>query len=76
MRWLAQRFGERFGTPPRFEGSEAPDALLSNAARSMELFGPPGVDLDTMIEWTAGWLEAGGPLLHKPTRFEVRDGQF
>jgi nucleoside-diphosphate-sugar epimerase len=76
IRWLAQRFGERFGLAPRFEGSEAPDALLSNAARATGLFGPPEVSVETLIGWTAEWLEAGGPTLDKPTQFEVRDGQF
>lgn len=76
IRWLAQRFGERFGTAPRFEGTEASDALLSNAARATGLFGPPEVGVETLIGWTAEWLEAGGRILDKPTRFEVRDGQF
>ena len=76
IRWLAERFGERFGVTPRFTGEEAGDALLSNAARSMDQFGPPTVDLETMISWVAEWLEAGGPLLAKPTRFEEREGRF
>jgi hypothetical protein len=29
-----------------------------------------------MIEWIAGWLEAGLPLLDKPTGFQKRDGKF
>jgi nucleoside-diphosphate-sugar epimerase len=76
IRWLAGRFGERFGVPPQFEDEEAPTALLSNAARSIELFGPPTVGLEEMIDWTAQWLEAGGPLLGTATKFEVRDGRF
>ncbi len=76
VRELALRFGERFGRPVQFEGHEAPEALLSNAARSIQLFGPPTVPLDLMLDWTADWLESGGPLLDKPTRFEVRDGRF
>ncbi len=76
VRWLAERFGERFGTAPRFAGSEQADALLSNAARSVTLFGPPTVTIDAMIGWVADWLEQGGPLLPKPTHFEERAGQF
>lgn len=76
IRWLAEQFGRRFGTAPRFEGQEASSALLSNAARSVELFGPPTVNLEQMIAWTADWLDGGGRLLSKPTRFEVRDGRF
>ncbi len=76
VRWLAERFGERFGTAPRFTGTEQADALLSNAARSVTLFGPPTVTIDTMIGWVADWLEQGGPLLARPTHFEERAGQF
>ncbi|HXW96641.1 MAG TPA: NAD-dependent epimerase/dehydratase family protein [Gemmatimonadales bacterium] len=76
IRWLAERFGNRFGKTPCFSGEEAPDALLSNADRSVHLFGPPEVSLDQLIAWTADWIEAGGRRLDKPTRFEVRDGRF
>ncbi|HMV30611.1 MAG TPA: NAD-dependent epimerase/dehydratase family protein [Gemmatimonadales bacterium] len=76
IRWLAERFAERFGRPAVFEGAEAPDALLSNAGRAAARFGPPAVGLETMIAWTAAWVAQGGRQLGKPTRFEVRDGQF
>ncbi len=76
VRWLAGRFGERFGKAPVFEGEEAVDALLSNAERSIRLFGPPTVGLETLIEWTAVWLESGGRLLGKPTGFDNRSGRF
>jgi dTDP-4-dehydrorhamnose reductase len=76
VRWLAERFGERFGRRPTFEGEEAADALLSNAGRSVELFGPPTIPLATLIDWTATWLESGNRLLGKPTHFEERGGRF
>jgi nucleoside-diphosphate-sugar epimerase len=76
VRWLAECFGTRFGRKPLFVGEEAPDALLSNAARSIRLFGPPEVGLETLVEWTADWLEHGGRLLGKPTHFEERSGRF
>ncbi|MBK7716332.1 MAG: NAD(P)-dependent oxidoreductase [Gemmatimonadetes bacterium] len=76
IRWLAERFAERFGRPAVFEGAEAPDALLSNAGRSVARFGRPAVDLETMVAWTAAWVEQGGRQLGKPTRFKVRDKQF
>lgn len=76
VRWLAHRFGVRFGQAPTFDGDEAPDALLSNAERSLQLFGPPTVALETLIEWTAAWLESGGRLLGKPTHFDERGGRF
>jgi nucleoside-diphosphate-sugar epimerase len=76
VRSLAEAFGERLGRSPVFSGTEAPDALLSDARESVRRFGPPAVDLETMIDWTVEWLRRGGPTLDKPTRFEARDGRF
>ena len=76
VRWLAERFGEFLGVTPIFRDTEAPDALLSNARRSVQLFGPPTVDLEQMLRWTVDWLRRGGRELGKPTHFEARDGRF
>ena len=76
VRYLALCFGAIFKKPPRFEGEEAPTALLSNASRCHQLFGYPRVPLGRMIEWVAEWVGIDGPTLHKPTHFEVRDGKF
>ena len=76
IRYLASCFGEIFDKSPRFEGEEARTALLSNATRCHQLFGYPRVSLGQMIEWVAEWVQIGGPTLHKPTHFEVRDGKF
>lgn len=76
VRWLAERFGELLGVVPIFRDTEAPDALLSNARRSVQLFGPPTVDLEQMLRWTVEWLRRGGRELGKPTHFEARDGRF
>ncbi len=76
LRDLACRFGRIFGVEPVFRGAEAATALLSNAARCRELFGPPQVSLDQMVEWTAHWVEIGGRSLGKPTHYEQRDGKF
>jgi len=76
VRALASWFGERFGKTPRFTATEGRDALLSNASRMASTFGEPDVDLSRMQEWVADWVEWGGPLLGKPTKFEARDGQF
>jgi nucleoside-diphosphate-sugar epimerase len=76
VRQLAERFAERFGRAAEISGSEAPTALLSNAARCMALFGPPPVTVDELIGWTADWLRNGLPLLGKPTGFQKRDGRF
>ncbi len=76
IRAIAEAFGRHFGRSPVFDGTEAPDALLSNAARSVELFGPPSVSPETLMAWTADWLRRGGRLLGKPTHFEERGGRF
>ena len=76
VRYLASCFGTLFNKSPRFEGEEAETALLSNASRCHQLFGYPRVSLGQMIEWVAEWVRIGGTTLHKPTRFEVRDGKF
>lgn len=76
VRETALWFGQRFGRAPEFEGREAADALLSDASRALALFGPPRIGLATLMEWVASWIERGGRLLERPTRFEVRDGGF
>lgn len=76
VRDVARRFGEILGREPELTGIESPTALLNNAAKANELFGPPRVDLEQMIRWTAAWVQQGGATLSKPTHFEVRDGKF
>ncbi|MEZ4707350.1 MAG: NAD(P)-dependent oxidoreductase [Caldilineaceae bacterium] len=76
VRALAERFGVLFGRAPVFVGAEAPTALLSNAAKAQDLFGPPRVSVDQVVEWTAQWVMQSGATLNKPTHFEVRDGNF
>lgn len=76
VRWIAERFGALFETPPTFTGAEEPTALLSNAARAHQMFGYPGVSLRTLIEWTAEWVRAGGDTHGKDTHFLQREGRF
>lgn len=76
IRALAHAFAARFGTEATITGTEAPTALLSDASRALERFGPPAVPLETMVAWQADWLARGMPTLAKPTGFEVRDGAF
>lgn len=76
VRWLAGQFGELFGVEPIIQGVEQETALLSNAALSNQLFGYPRVSLRQMIEWTAHWVNIGGPTLNKPTHFQQREGKF
>lgn len=73
---LARALAGRLGVEPHFTGSEAPDALLSNATKMHELLPDPLLPLDTLVSWVAEWVARGGRLLDKPTAFERRDGRF
>lgn len=76
VRDAARRLAELLGVVPRFEGTEAADALLSDTTRAQSLFGTPAVATDTLIEWVASWVGRGGTRLGKATKFEVRDGRY
>jgi hypothetical protein len=34
------------------------------------------VPLAAMLDWVADWVARGGPSHNKPTKYEVRDGDF
>lgn len=76
VREAAAWFGNAFGTPPVFENSEGPLALLSDSSRCRALLGNPLVPFERLREWVAHWVRIGGASLNKPTRFEVADGRF
>jgi len=76
IRWLAQRFEKLLEREPIITGKEGDTAWHWDASRSYDLFGPPMVSLDSMINATADWVRRGGALLGKPTHFETTDGQF
>ena len=76
IRALAQRFGELLGRTPNVEGTENPDALLSDASRSIEMMGQPEVSVGQMMVWIADWIQRGRPLLDRPTHYEERGGKF
>ncbi len=76
VRDVAERLGELMGRRVKTSGQEASSALLNNSARAHELFGPPRVRADILIEWIAQWVQRGGESLGKPTHFESRDGRF
>lgn len=76
VRRVAEELGNLLGRAPCLRGSEAADALLSNAQRAYELFGKPQVAEEQLMRWIADWQLRGGPTLGKPTHFETRDGKF
>lgn len=76
VRAAAEKFGKVFSKQACFINTEAPTALLNNAARICKRLGPPPTSLQTMIEWIAHWVRNGGRYLGKPTHYEVRDGKY
>jgi len=77
IRWVAQRLAELLDrAPPAITGNEAETALLSNCTKHDGLLGAPSVALETLVRWTADWLQRGGRTLGKPTKFQSRDGRF
>jgi nucleoside-diphosphate-sugar epimerase len=76
VRGIAAQFGALFGRSVQFEGSEADNALLSDARRACDLFGRPEVDVRRLVGWIADWLRRGGVTFGKPTHFEERAGRF
>ena len=73
---LCARFGEKFDKRVELVGEEGPKALLNDSSKAHQLYGPPQVSLDQLIDWTASWVANGGPNLNKPTHYEVTDGKF
>ena len=76
VRALAHEFAARLGRAANVVGTEAPTAWLTNTESAQRLFGPAEVSLETMLDWTADWVDRDMPSLDKPTKFEVRDGRY
>jgi nucleoside-diphosphate-sugar epimerase len=76
IRDVARALGQRLGIEPQLTGQEAPTAWLVDCTQAFEMFGPPQVSLDTMLDWTADWVRRGGDSLGKPTHYEARDGKY
>jgi nucleoside-diphosphate-sugar epimerase len=77
VREIATSFGKEFGVDPVFSpGSEGNTSLLNDSSHAQKLFGPPSVEPEELIRWTAAWIQQGGTSLNKPTHFEARDGKF
>lgn len=76
VRRVCEQFAQRMGKAVTFTGEESSHALLNNGQRGHQSFGYPRVPAQQMIDWIADWVERGGETLGKPTKFEVRDGQF
>lgn len=73
---VAAMFAERFGVEWQRTGTPSDTAFISNASQCHALFGYPSVSIAQLIDWQAAWIEAGLPMLDKPTKFAVRDGGY
>lgn len=76
IRQTAERFGALFGIEPIFVGEEQDSTWLSNGSKALQLYGKPTITSDQMIAWIADWLKNDGETLGKPTKFEIRSGNF
>ncbi len=73
---IALELGRLMNREPKFEGREGSTSWINNASKAFAELGTPPTSLDTMLGWTASWVESGGRSLGKPTHFEVRDGKY
>ncbi len=76
VRALAERLGAAAGEAPVFVGTEAPDALVANVSALQARLPHDPLPLDALCAWAVAWVQGGGRLLDRPTKYEVRDGRF
>ena len=76
IRDVALKFGKLLSKEVLIKGSENSTALLVDCSQAYDLLGKPKVALDQIINWTANWIEKEKKTHNKPTRFEVRDGNY
>jgi nucleoside-diphosphate-sugar epimerase len=76
VRDVATQLAARLGVPVSFEGTEADDALLVDTSRLRDLLPFDGLPMETLLDWTAQWVQSGQRLLGKPTKFELRSGSY
>jgi len=72
----AEFFARRFGRQLQTTGTPGSKALLSDAGACHASLGYPEVSTAQLMEWVAAWIEHGGALQQKPTKFQVTDGKF
>jgi hypothetical protein len=76
VRDLAAKLGVWLGREPIIVGKEEPTAWLTDTSQAVKLFGPPIVDTEQLVKWTADWVARAMPSFGKPTKYEVRDGRY
>lgn len=73
---IAERIGAMTNVSPVYSGTPSDDALIANIDRLSARLPYTALPLDTLCDWAVRWIRAGGRLLNKPTKFEVRDGRY
>jgi hypothetical protein len=73
---IAERVASRLGVTAQFADAEGAEALLANTRALAALLPHDGLPLDTLCDWAADWVQRGGRLLGKPTKYDVRDDKF
>ena len=63
-------------TQPQHPTTEPNEEEIAAIAEEGYLFGYPLVPVATMLDWVADWVGRGMPSYDKPTKYEVRDGDF
>jgi len=76
IRALADKIADLLGKEPKFVSQEAPSALLSDASRCIDLFGSPQTTLEQMLPMIVEWVKSGKEVLNKPTKYDIRNGNF
>lgn len=76
VRKVAAELAQLLNRPVAFTGQESETALLSDPSRMDSHFGPPPTPITDVMRCVAHWITAGGRVLNRPTRFEVRDGRY
>ena len=76
VREVAQTFGHLLDKHVSIIGTEQPTALLSDLTKLHDNLGKPAMPLETIMRWTAHWIQQQGRILGKPTHYEARDGVY
>ena len=76
VRSVAQALAKELGKECQLMGTEGETALLSDASALWSRLGGDLTPISDVIRWIAAWVKSGGRLYGKPTKFEVRDGQY
>ncbi len=76
VRDIALSIAENMGIEPLFSGDSRSDSLIANVALLEETLPYVPLQMETLLKWTASWVNDQLPLLNKPTHYEVRDGSY